>query len=112
MDKTSFSTKKYSVTFKKMLASYRDRLGADPYLDWWLICLVNAVCLVALVSWGAYMFQQINRGDFYAQPTTPTTIQTTLNRATLTKVTEMFKEKAVKFEQVQRDGVFTPDPSL
>lgn len=85
--------------------------GTSPEADWKIILITTVLFTIATVSFSAYMFIEIHRGEFF-QPDSQTSISTRpLDQELLEKVLAEHESREARLLEITANKEIIPDPS-
>jgi len=99
------------INFKK-LSFGKSKLifFGNPYTDWKIAMAVSLFLGVIIISFSAYIFFGIRKGDLFLVPVKEIVVPKALNQGVLQDILDHFETKAEKFKELQEIGTGISNP--
>ncbi len=86
--------------------------GVSPNADWKVLFVFFFIILTIVLSLGIFLFVKINNGSLFVVKTETSAVAPKINVDQLSRTIEYYDERAKNLEDIRKNKVSIPDPSL
>ncbi len=86
--------------------------GVSPNADWKVLFVCMILLLIIVSSLGTYLFVKINNGSLFTVKTQTQSVAPKINTDQLRRTLQYYDERAKTLEDIKKNKVSIPDPSL
>jgi len=103
--------KKYLGRFENKTPSY-ERKGIKPERDWGVILILGLIFLCLSGILARYIFVQIEKGNLFSSEVEKTDEKIIINQKLLEETVNRMDTKQINLDNVKKNRIAVPDPSI